>query len=377
MRRNLDTALIKTASRCNFDCNYCYVYHGQDTSWSAQPKRLSSDLIELLVNRLVEQSRLQDVGFAIVLHGGEPLLLGYERLRLLITSLRAELCCEKYPISLQTNGSLIDDRMLKLFADERVSVSVSIDGDQIANDAGRLDFKGNSTFIRTLKGIEALKSHHDSDFLFAGTLSVIQTSVPAAKTYDFLKSIGSPSMDFLMQDGNHDRLPKGKKNFSSTEYGDWLCELFECYVSDQTPVPIRFFDDIQRLLLGGMGTKEGQGESPYGILIFETDGEIRKNDTLRASFDGADLFSKRWNVRNTRISDVLTSEEFVSYSEMQIPTCETCNSCEFLQVCGGGMPLYRWGNDHQYNAPSIYCNDHIKVISAVKERLRQEFSGCL
>lgn len=377
MRRRLDTALIKTASRCNFDCNYCYVYHGQDTSWRAQPKRLSQELITLLTSRLVEQSKLQDAGFAIVLHGGEPLLLGYERLRLLITGLRAELDYEKYPISLQTNGSLIDDKMLKLFADERVSVSISIDGDENANDAGRLDLRGNSTFIRTLKGIEALQSHPDSDFLFAGTLSVIQTSVPATRTYDFLKSIGSPNMDFLMQDGNYDRLPKGKASFSSTEYGDWLCELFERYVSDQSPVPIRFFDDIQRLLLGGTGTKEGQGESPYGILIFETDGEIRKNDTLRASFDGADLFGERWNIRETKISDVLSSEEFLKYSEMQIPTCNTCNSCEYLQVCGGGMPLYRWGSEHQYDAPSIYCSDHIKVIRTIKERLELEILECL
>ncbi len=83
-------------------------------------------------------------------------------------------------------------------------------------------------------------------------------------------------MDFLMQDGNHDRLPEGKSNFSSTEYGDWLCELFECYTSDPTPVPIRFFDDIIRLLLGDSGTKEGQGTDPYGILILKQMGNKKE-----------------------------------------------------------------------------------------------------
>ena len=311
------------------------------------------------------------------LHGGEPLLLGLNKLTALIRGLRQKLDPERYPISLQTNGALINKEFLDLFSSEKVSVSVSIDGDQGANDIARVDIKGNSTFSKTVNGIKALRSHTDSEFLFAGTLSVIQPSLPAIKTYDFLKSLGSPNMDFLMQDGNHDRLPQGKSSFTSTEYGDWLCELFECYTSDPTPVPIRFFDDIVRLLLGDSGTKEGQGTDPYGILIFETDGEIRKNDTLRSSFDGADFFTSRWNVRNTKISDVLSSSEFAEYAHMQIPICEACKSCELQSVCGGGMPLYRWSEDHGYDAPSVYCHDHIKIIRSVKERLMLEGVECV
>ncbi|GLR65104.1 cyclophane-forming radical SAM/SPASM peptide maturase YhhB [Marinospirillum insulare] len=377
MALQLDTALIKTASRCNYDCSYCYVYQGKDTSWRDQPKRMSEDVIDSLIEQLIIQANTQTAGFAIVLHGGEPLLLGLNKLTALIRGLRQKLDPERYPISLQTNGALINKEFLDLFSSEKVSVSVSIDGDQGANDIARVDIKGNSTFSKTVNGIKALRSHTDSEFLFAGTLSVIQPSLPAIKTYDFLKSLGSPNMDFLMQDGNHDRLPQGKSSFTSTEYGDWLCELFECYTSDPTPVPIRFFDDIVRLLLGDSGTKEGQGTDPYGILIFETDGEIRKNDTLRSSFDGADFFTSRWNVRNTKISDVLSSSEFAEYAHMQIPICEACKSCELQSVCGGGMPLYRWSEDHGYDAPSVYCHDHIKIIRSVKERLMLEGVECV
>lgn len=377
MALQLDTALIKIASRCNYDCSYCYVYQGKDTSWRAQPKRMGLDVIDSLVERLTHQASAQTAGFAIVLHGGEPLLLGVDNLTLLVKRLREKLDPERYPISLQTNGSLLNKGFLDLFSSQKVSVSVSIDGDQGANDIARVDINGKTTFHKTAEGIKALRSHVDSEFLFAGTLSVIQPSISAKRTYDFLKSIGAPNMDFLMQDGNHDRLPQGKSSFTSTEYGDWLCELFECYTSDPTPVPIRFFDDIIRLLLGGTGTKEGQGTEPYGILIFETDGEIRKNDTLRSSFDGADFFTSRWNVRDTKISDVLSSSEFSEYAHMQIPICESCKSCEYQFVCGGGMPLYRWGESHGYNAPSVYCHDHMKIIRSVKERLALEGVKCV
>jgi Arylsulfatase regulator (Fe-S oxidoreductase) len=334
------------------------------------------DVIESLVDRLIEQASAQPAGFAIVLHGGEPLLLGLENLTFLINRLREKLDSKRYPISLQTNGSLLNKEFLDYFSRLEVSVSVSIDGDQDANDIARFDINGNSTFSKTLKGIQELRSHTDSEFLFAGTLSVIQISVPAKKTYEFLKSIGTPNMDFLMQDGNHDRLPQGKSSFESTEYGNWICELFECYISDPAPVPIRFFDDIIRLLLGGSATKEGQGTDPYGIIIFETDGEIRKNDTLRSSFDGADFFTSRWNVCDTKISDVLASSEFSEYAHMQIPVCKSCKSCEYLDVCGGGMPLYRWSKSHGYDAPSVYCHDHIEIIRSIKKRLAIEGVEC-
>ncbi len=330
---------------------------------------MSYDVIELLSKRLIEQASIQEAGFAIVLHGGEPLMLGLDRISFLVKNIRQKLEPEKYPISIQTNGSLLCKKYLDFFSGEKVSVSISIDGDQDANDLARVDRKGDSTFIKTLNGIYSLLDHPDRNFLFAGTLTVIQPNISATKTYNFLRSISSPSIDFIMQDGNYDRLPKWKKSFHSTEYGDWLSELFECYVSDQSPVPIRLFDDLMRLLLGGSGTKEGQGTNHYGILIFETDGEIRKNDTLRSSYDGADFFSARWNVQDTQLSEILSSNEYEEYIKMQQPTCESCQSCTYMETCGGGMPLYRWGRSHGYNAPSIYCNDHKKIISFIMSKL--------
>ena len=153
-----------------------------------------------------------------------------------------------------------------------------------------------------------------------------------------------------------------------------MCELFECYISDSSPIPIRVFDDIVRLILGHPSTKEGRGVNPYGILIIETDGEVRKNDTLRSSFDGADFFKARWNISSTEISEILKSEEYISSAKLQVPTAEECIACSYLDVCGGGMPLYRWSDARGYRAPSIYCHDHIKLIRAVSDTLRIE--GC-
>lgn len=298
-------------------------------------------------------------------------MLGFRELARLLRGIRNWLPFDRYPISLQTNGALLSDRLLDLFAETHTSVSVSIDGPAEANDLARLDHRGRSTLARTLGGIELLAKHPESKFLFAGTLTVVQPAIDPSVIYGFLKELESPSMDFLLQDGNHDCLPAGKGSFESTEYGEWLTGLIDLYLADPSPVSIRMFDDTLKLCLGGISQKEGRGRSRYGILIIETDGEIRKNDTLRASFEGADRFSARWNVTDTSLATVLSSQEYLSYTNMQLPVSRECMDCSLLDVCGGGMPLYRWSADRGYDNPSVYCRDHALFIHHAVSRLHE------
>ena len=365
----LDTVLLKTASRCNIDCSYCYVYQGPDTAWRIQPKRMPPAVLAAVSDRLVEHADRQRAGYAIVLHGGEPLLLGFAGLAELLRGMRSHLSPERHPISVQTNGTLLTRGLLDLFAETRTSVSVSIDGPAEVNDLARLNHRQESTYGATMRGIDLLDSHDERDFLFAGTLSVIQPASDPEIVYGFLKGLGSPSMDFLFQDGNHDRLPPGKARFESTEYGQWLSGVLDLYLADPSPVPIRVCDDIIKLCLGGESVKEGRGVNPYGILVIETDGEIRKNDTLRASFDGADRFGSAWNVTSTPLSTVLASQEYIAYTSMQVPESDVCRDCELLAVCGGGMPLYRWSAERGYDNPSVYCHDHETMIRHTVSRL--------
>ncbi len=336
---------------------------------------MSRTVVLAVRDRLIEQAARQKKGFAIVLHGGEPLLLGFNGLVALLRGLRAQLDPNCYPISIQTNGALLSERLLDLFAETRTSVSVSIDGPAGANDLGRLDHRGGSTFAATANGIERLVTHAECKFLFAGTLSVIQPKIEPSLVYGFLKNLGTPSMDFLLQDGNHDRLPACKNDYESVECGEWLTGLFDVYFADPSPVPIRILDDCIKLCLGGTSQKEGRGKARHGILVIETDGEIRKNDTLRASFEGADKFSDRWNITNTPLAAVLSSREYIKYTEMQLPVSYQCANCDLLDVCGGGMPLYRWSADQGYDNPSVYCRDHALFINHVASRIHE--LGCV
>ena len=228
---------------------------------------------------------------------------------------------------------------------------------------------GQPTHTRVLKGIDKLQAHNASQSLFSGLLAVIDPDSNPADVYHHLKDFHAPSIDFLYRDGNHSKTPAGKRSYLSTEYGLWLCELFDLYINDPNPPKIRLLDDIIKLMLGGHGQKEGVGITDFGILVVDTDGTISKNDTLKSSFDGADRFTKTWSVLHDELGKVVATDMFAHSHAIQRPTSQHCLNCPELNVCGGGMPLHRWSDERGYDNPSVYCYDQRLFLSHVRERL--------
>jgi uncharacterized protein len=339
-----------------------------DTGWKNLPRQISYETIDAVTNTLNELSDKQHRPFAVVLHGGEPLLLGFTKLEYLIFSLRDALP-DECSISLQTNGILIDKKILDLCSNTRTTISVSIDGPKTIHDKNRVGHTGKGTYDQVLNGLNLLREHPNSEFLFTGLLAVVDIESDPVEIYNFFKNLSPPSVDFIYRDGNHTRLPYGKKSLQSTEYGQWIAKLLDVYLSDEHPIKIRILDDLIKLLLGGKGTKDGVGLTNYGVLIIDTDGSVTKNDTLKSSFDGADRFSSNWSVHTHNLGEVLASEEFAEYHASQRPSSKICLACPELNVCGGGMALHRWREDNGYDNPSVYCADQIFLISHIREYL--------
>lgn len=254
----IDTVVIKIASLCNIDCRNCYVYNMGDMGWSRGPKQMSRETCQATAYALAEVAREQKLPFAVVLHGGEPLLLGVVNLGYLISTFRTALPTE-CAISIQTNGILIAQDILNLCAASGVTLSISLDSPRHIHDGNRVGFGGEGTFDKVIEGIQRLRAHPDSGFLFTGLLAVIDPESDPFEVYTFFKNLDPPSVDFIYKDGNHSRLPKGKASPSTTEYGQWMAELLEVYLADDTPIRIRILDDMIKLVMGGVGSKNGVG----------------------------------------------------------------------------------------------------------------------
>jgi uncharacterized protein len=364
---HIDTVLLKVASRCNLDCSYCYVYHMGDESWRTQPKRLTADVQRLVAAELGSLMREQGRPFSVVLHGGEPLLLGVTRLGALLSDLRAELgsACG---ISIQTNGVLLSNAILDACAQYDVTLSVSLDGPPETHNRFRVDLRQRPSHAKVIAGIEMLKAHAQADRLFSGVLAVVEPASDPVAIYAYFKALSVPSVDFLYRDGNHTDLPYGKAAVGSVEYGRWMSGILDCYVADPAPFRIRMLDDMMKLLLGGCGIKEGVGLTDYGILVIDTDGSVKKNDTLKSSPPG-DGFAETWSVASHSLARIAASPVFEAYHHAQRPTSATCRACPLLKVCGGGMVTHRYKDGSGYDNPTVFCADQEVLIARMEDHL--------
>jgi uncharacterized protein len=364
---HIDTVLLKVASRCNLDCSYCYVYHMGDDSWRRLPKRMAAETQALVASELGALMRAQARPFSVVLHGGEPLLVGLPRLEGLFGALRAELgaLCG---ISIQTNGVLITEAFLDLCARFDVTISVSLDGPPEIHDRFRVDLRQRPTHAKVVAGLETLKAHRYSERLFSGVLAVVDPRSDPDAVYDYFKALKVPSVDFLYRDGNHTALPFGKASADSTEYGAWMCQILDRYVSDPSPFRSRLLDDMMRLLLGGAGVKEGVGLTDYGILVIDTDGAVKKNDTLKSS-PLRDTFDASWALGRQSLAQIAVSPEFAAYHRAQRPSSPICQVCPHLKVCGGGMVTHRFKEGSGYDNPTVFCADQKQLIARMQEQL--------
>jgi uncharacterized protein len=363
----IDTVLLKVASRCNLNCSYCYVYNMGDETWRSMPKRMAAETQAAVVEQLRQLNLAQQHPFAVVLHGGEPLLLGQERLRSLFEALRTALpaACS---ISIQTNGVLLKPPLLDLCVQYGVGLSVSLDGPATVHDRFRVDLRGRASHAAVVAGLAALRSHPQADTLYSGVLAVVDPESDPDEVYSYFKAIGAPSIDFLYRDGNRSALPHGKDSLESAEYGQWMSVILDRYVADLAPPRIRLLDDMIKLILGGAGVKEGIGLTDFGIVVIDTDGAITKNDTLKSTPLG-DRFLGPWSVVGGDLAAVVRSPEFRAYHEMQRPSSSICGACPELAVCGGGMLTNRFDTETGYDNPTVFCADQKLLIRRMRRYL--------
>ena len=366
----IDTVLLKVASRCNLDCGYCYVYHMGDDGWRGQPRRMSDAVQLATVRQLADLQTYLGRRLHVVLHSGEPLLVGPKRLRHLCSMLRAALPapCE---VHVQTNGVLLTDEIIDIFVRFDVGVSVSTDGPSDVHNRFRVDRRGRGSYDRVRGAIARLVAREDARPLFTGVLAVIDPRSSPRSVYASLKATGAPSIDFLVRDGNHTRLPVGKTRTDSTEFGRWMVEALDIYLSDPAPPRVRIFDDMLHLIMGGKAHKEGVGITDYGILVIDTDGQVNKNDTLKVAHKAADHFERAsWSILSDSLLDIVRSPTYSDYHLQQRPTAPKCHACSELHVCGGGMVAHRWSDDRGFDNPSIFCADQLLLIARMREWLK-------
>jgi uncharacterized protein len=350
----LSEFVLKVHGRCDLACDHCYVYEHRDQSWRRRPARMEPGLVSASAERIAEHARrhgLTDV--SIILHGGEPLLLGPIRMREILTELsRIVGRVTRLHLGMQTNGVLLSERFCDLLTEFGVRVGVSLDGDRDANDLHRRFRNGVSSHDKVLAGI-ALLRQPQYRAIYSGLLCTVDARSDPVRTFDALMDQQPPRIDFLLPHATWENRP-WRPDGEGTPYARWLSVVHDCWVASGRPVRVRLFESLLSTAAGGTSGSESLGLDSVGLAVIETDGEWEQTDSLKTAYDGAP--STGMTVLTHSADEVAASPELARRRQGLAGLSATCRSCEVVNQCGGGLLAHRY-RDGSFDNPSVYCAD--------------------
>lgn len=371
---NIHTFIVKIASRCNLDCVYCYMYKYSDQRWRLQPKFMTEETIHKLAQRINEyaiQNGLQKV--YIVLHGGEPLLVGSQNLQSIYRIIRAEISNEiDVFFYIQTNGILLNQEFIDLFKETGTSVGLSVDGPPMPASDLRILHSGESSAFLVEAALDRLIV--EAKEVFSGVLSVINLENNPVENFEYFKGKQVRSINYLFPDANHDNLPPGVSSAEfAVKYTDWLEPIFLSWYNsnDDSQPDITLFTSIIRLLLGETTLIDSIGSETNNLVVVETNGDIEGLDSLKTTYNGASYTGL--NIFDNTFSDAAVSPCLLAGNAGIKGLCNDCQTCQIVEVCKGGYQPNRYSKKNGFLNKSVYCSALKKLIHIIAKRMAEDF----
>jgi uncharacterized protein len=365
----LRQVVLKIHSRCDLACDHCYVYQHADQSWATRPRVIGEPTVRQVARRLAEYAEAQRLdSVSVILHGGEPLLAGVERIRGICQELsRAIGPVTALDLRIHTNGLQLNERFLSVFDEFGVRVGISLDGDQAANDRHRRDHRGRSSYQRVLRAVELL---HRPEYrhLDLGLLCTVDVANDPVAVHDALTALEPPRIDYLLPHSTWEHPPPGREG-AATPYAEWLLRVFDRWEEQGRRVPVRTFASVLSTLRGGPSLTEALGLAPSDLAVVETDGTFEQVDSLKTAYQGApatglDVFRHTF--------EELALHPGVRARQRGIDgVSAACRACPVVESCGGGLYSHRYSAARGFDNPSVYCADLRVFIDGVAERITQ------
>lgn len=351
--------VLKVVERCNLACPYCYFFFADDDSFKRHPPTIPSRTIDALLAYLhdaIDNHGIQMV--KIGLHGGEPLMMKKPAFRAMCARFRDELGPKcRLMITMQTNGVLIDEEWIDIFAELRIRIGVSVDGPKHIHNLTRITKKGRGTYDETRRGWELLRAAADQGRITdPGMLCVVNPAYSGQEAFDhIIGELRSSAVNFLLPDITHDS-PEATEAFIAG-CGRFMIEVYNAWAASDGKATVRFIyeavgpmtnDDSCRSIATGK-------YDPMGLIVVSSDGEISPDDVLRgidARFrdTGVSLFQHG-------VIDTLSHPLWQELAQAQARPHASCTECLWFNACRGGSPQHRYSKERGFDNPSVYCEE--------------------
>ena len=327
----LTTMVLNVTNQCNLSCTYCYEYGEDkivDTENGKQPKFMSEETARESVDFMLRESGDNKVAH-ITFFGGET-LLNFPVLQKTIAYARergAELG-KDVDFSLTTNATLLKPDIIEFLADNRVGVTISIDGPREVQDKFRVFHNGTGSYDVVAPKIKALLKRHRSRPIGARvTLTSGQMDIKRIYTHlteemgfwevGFAPVTTSPTRGHAISEGGYDDM--------LGQFRDLAYEFLEASVENRHHGFSNVKETLEELHKGV--SKAFPCGAGLGLLGVATDGDV----ALCHRFAGSDAH-KLGTVKDG--IDRGAQRTFLETHHIANKT--DCSSCWARPLCSGG-----------------------------------------
>jgi uncharacterized protein len=344
----LRSLVLQPTGFCNIDCRYCYLADRESRA------RMPIAIAEKIADGLVELN----CKINLIWHAGEPLSVGEHYLRELFSCFESLRQKGLITHSVQTNGTLIDDRWCEFFNEFSVSVGLSIDGPQHLNSA-RVDRRGQETFEKVVAGARALRRNS----IPFTTISVISRVVPgiATELLAFLGSLGTLSAAFNIVEMDGASRSEGLDDEAVRQFWQEL----RCAWERDPSVQVREIRQIFEFARFICVTPDAEPPLRDWLLSIDVKGRVRA-----VSPELMEMRSEKYadfviaNVMTDGLSKAILKASDAAYVKDFFGGVDRCaSSCDYFAFCRGGSLSNKLAElDDLASTETRYCRQSRKLL---------------
>lgn len=347
-RRIFGTMVKPVGSACNLDCAYCY-YLDKAAIYGGREPRMDFDLLERYTQQYIEGTDADTVTF--VWHGGEPLIAGLEWFSRAMELQRRYAAGKRIVNTLQTNGTLLDERWCDLFRANNFLIGISLDGPRDIHDAFRRDRRGEGTFDRVMEAVGMMR-RCGVEYNILATINS-RSAGRGAEVYRFLRSLSDfiqflPVSEYVITDAGAARphivppetagAEPAPWSVTAAAFGEFMCDVFDVWVRED--VGRCFVQLFDATLANYMNVQPGvcsMCETCGETLVVEHNGDVYPCDHF--------VYPEYLlgNIRETTLREIYRSRrrrDFGLAKRNALPA--ECLACRYYFACRGECPKHRF-----------------------------------
>lgn len=322
---------------------------------------MDDELLETYIKQYMESQQFPEVTFSW--QGGEPTLMGLDFFK------KAVHFQQKYARpgtrvlnTLQTNGTLLDEKWCLFFKKFGFLIGLSIDGSEEEHNAYRVNRKGEGSFHRVLKGWDLL-NNTGVEYNILCSVHAANQDKPLdvyrffrdelkAQFIQFIPIVERATQETLELANSGWRKGHSKKrtlytqtgdrvtdrSVSPSKYGEFLISIFDEWVAhDVGQTYVQVFDVALGSWFGQTGGLCIFSETCGNAMALEHNGDLFSCD----HFVEPDYLLG--NIQKKHMAELASSEKQIKFGESKRTALpEYCRRCQVNFACHGGCPKNRF-----------------------------------